>query len=818
MTNKILKFISLGSLFLVPFVPLVVESSFFFPFITGKGYAFRLLVEISSVAWLILAIREPSYRPKWSGIMWSALAFISIIFVADLLSANVFKSFWSNFERMEGWFLILHLFGFFVVSSSLLKTHLSWAKFFHTFLGVGLFVSLYGLVQLYGELVINQGGMRVDATFGNAIYLAVFLLFLIFISFFMLSSSLISRGDKFFSILQSYALGATLFLAYPFYYRDQLIKEGAEGAVPLFTGPAMKFLFLLSLVVLISVIYLYIKREAFGEKLKQWIIISGYGVLISVFVFVLFNTATRGAVLGLVGGILLSTVAIALFEKVRKNLRKSAIVVLTVLILCISGFIVLKDTAFVKNNAVLSRLSSITLKEGSTRFTIWEIALKGAKERPVLGWGQESFNHVFNKYYDPTLYNQEQWFDRAHNTFLDWLIAGGILGLFSYLSLFFFALYYLWDRHKTDVTGFWAKFVSFFSPRREKTFDHTEAAIMTGLFGAYAFQSIFVFDNLLSYIMFFSVLAYLHSVYGEEKSYLDKFWEVARRRFAFSFATVVAIFVLSFWFFVAKGALASGTLVKATRPQQGGVDKNIALLEKAYSFDTTGRQEVVEQTMSLAAQIAGYSDSKGRSDFLDFTEKLLDKEIEGNPNDPRLWMFKGYFHQNLGQAGRALQAFSRAVELSPNKQSLLIQRGVAELILGRTEKSLSSFELAYNLATSSRESQVVYAVGAVYAGKTQLADRLVSQMREEDAKTGTVFVSDIRLAQTYYAVKSFSKAIELLEEALEANPSLIDYREMLADAYAETGRKAEAVAQLQELKKLAPSKAGEYQDKINGLR
>jgi len=43
------------------------------------------------------------------------------------------------------------------------------------------------------------------------------------------------------------------------------------------------------------------------------------------------------------------------------------------------------------------------------------MAWEGVKEKPLLGWGQENFNLVFNKYYEPSLYGQEVWFDRVHN-------------------------------------------------------------------------------------------------------------------------------------------------------------------------------------------------------------------------------------------------------------------------------------------------------------------------------------------------------------------------------------------------------------------
>ena len=102
------------------------------------------------------------------------------------------------------------------------------------------------------------------------------------------------------------------------------------------------------------------------------------------------------------------------------------------------------------------------------------MAIKGFKERPILGWGQENFNIVFNKHYNP-LMDQEQWFDRTHNIILDWLIAAGILGALSYLSLFVAVLVLIW---------------------RRGTFTFVEKSILTGLFAAYFFHNMFVFDNL----------------------------------------------------------------------------------------------------------------------------------------------------------------------------------------------------------------------------------------------------------------------------------------------------------------------------------
>jgi len=116
------------------------------------------------------------------------------------------------------------------------------------------------------------------------------------------------------------------------------------------------------------------------------------------------------------------------------------------IVLIVGLFVTFKESSFIQGNPYLARVASISLSEASTRFEIWGMALEGIKERPILGWGQGNYNYVFNQYYKPSLYAQEAWFDRVHNIVMDWLIAGGILGLLAYFSILVAAIYYLFVR------------------------------------------------------------------------------------------------------------------------------------------------------------------------------------------------------------------------------------------------------------------------------------------------------------------------------------------------------------------------------------
>ncbi|MEX1003137.1 MAG: hypothetical protein WDZ35_13550, partial [Crocinitomicaceae bacterium] len=181
MNTQTLRRIVIAGLFLVPFIPFLVSGSFFFPFIVLKAFTWRIIVEVIFVAWLLLALLDERYRPKKSCLLYTVLAFLVVVGVANLFGVAPLKSFWSNFERMEGFISLLHLGAFFLVASSVFDEGL-WQKWWKTSLVASLLMAFYALFQVLGVISPNQAGARVDGTFGNTIYLAVYMLFHIFIA------------------------------------------------------------------------------------------------------------------------------------------------------------------------------------------------------------------------------------------------------------------------------------------------------------------------------------------------------------------------------------------------------------------------------------------------------------------------------------------------------------------------------------------------------------------------------------------------------------------------------------------------------------
>ena len=184
--KDIAKGVVFAGIFFVPAIALIITNSLFFPFITGKNFTFRIIVEIIFAAWIILALYEPQYRPKKSWIAGSFLGLLVVMFFADLFGEHPLQSFWNNFERMEGYVTLVHAFMYMIVVGSVLKTRELWDKFFITTISVAVVLAMYAFAQLSGNIVINQGGWRLDGTLGNSAYMAVYMLFHVFITFFML--------------------------------------------------------------------------------------------------------------------------------------------------------------------------------------------------------------------------------------------------------------------------------------------------------------------------------------------------------------------------------------------------------------------------------------------------------------------------------------------------------------------------------------------------------------------------------------------------------------------------------------------------------
>ncbi|MCR4325430.1 MAG: O-antigen ligase family protein [Patescibacteria group bacterium] len=729
--EKTLRWVVILGAFSLPFVCLIIADgthflyNLFFPYITGKNFTFRLIVEIMTGAWLVLALVNPKYRPRRSWVLGAFSIFVFLIALSDALGVLPSKSFWSNFERMDGWVTLAHLLAYFVVVVSILNTEKLWRRLLQVSLGVATFLAVYGFLQIAGDVALGQGGggglsARIDATFGNPIYLAVYMLFHIFIAAMLWAQMWRERG--------------------------------------------------------------------MGRRLPLSIL---YGFVIGLYTLSLLFTGTRGTMLGLFGGVALALLIYAFSSDASKRLRYAILGVYILGVVLAGSLWLARDTSIVKSVGFLDRLTSISLTDATikARFLNMGIAWQGVKERPILGWGQENYAIVFDKYYDPRMYAQEPWFDRVHNSIFDWWIAGGTLGLLAYLSLFLAALWALW---------------------KSGAFDAREKAILTGLLAGYFAHNLTVFDNITSYILFATILGYIAwraSAARDGERLLSK---TSMPEWSTPFIAVAALFLVwgSAWW-VNAGALEQNRALIQAIQQQLSPSDNLNYFKEAVSYGTYGTQEAREQLAQIASRVAASSgiDTPTRQQFFDLATAQMAQQEKDSPQDARFPLFLGAVYNAYGDYADATAAFERARLLSPRKQTILFVLGQNQAAQGDLPSALQTFKTAYELAPDFNEARIYYAAGAIAAKDDALADQLL-------AKGGA---TDPRIVSAYAQRGRYDKIVEIFKAQVEANPTDTQAYFTLAAAYYQSGNAAMAISTLRSAAAANPTTKDQVEELIRQI-
>ncbi len=804
--NKFLKNILYICLAIVPFLAFYVSgfginaswNAMLFPYITGKNFGFRILVEIAAASWIMLMILDKGFRPKKSIILWTYSAFVFILLLADIFSINPLRSFFSNFERMEGFISHAHLFLYFLMLITLFKEKVYLTKYKTILFISNIPVLLLGLLQLFGLSEFlpmkylpalrdaihklfspSQGGSQLDSSLGNSTYLAIYTVFFI-------------------------------------------------------------FLFLIT----------YLEENKKKSK-NNWV----YLLMIVLNVIVFFYTQTRGAQVGFAIGIFVSAIIIYFGGKKYKELkneRRVSITIIVVAVLAYIGLIAFSSSTFIQNSSTLNRLAKVSSfanpislpnklieikKElysptstyesllsisGDGTFTSRLINIKmsldGFKERPILGWGQDNYFFVFAKHNDARMYSQEPWFDRTHNVFMDWLIAGGALGLLAYLALYISAIWMLWTKKHGKKYNTSSEFV--------------ERAILTGLLISYFIHNIFVFDNLISYILFFIVLAYISVRFNGEKNEntVYKYDQKEEKRKKILYGPIILIALLfSLYFLNIRYVRANMYIIEGLVPVPKSNETALQSLERSLqSFkkaadiggiaEMESREQLAQNTLNLLNQIqsANLPNSeeyapiyKTASNAIDLTKEeyqiLLKKRI-----DPRSLSIYSAFLRGVGDIGDALVYSKQAYEYAPKKQTIAMDYIQALLLSGNYEMANTVAKDMYNSDNSYDLSKVALALTDMYVGNFDEAEKYLT--------VDGVMKVDEGVLSAYRLKNNESRLITILKKNLEINPKDISSAVVLSQIYLEKGNKNLAINVLNNLKKSLPEMSSQIEEYIKSLK
>ena len=247
---------------------------------------------------------------------------------------------------------------------------------------------------------------------------------------------------------------------------------------------------------------------------------------------------------------------------------------------------------------------------------------------------------------------------------LDWFTSGGILGLLAYLSIFGAALFVLWKK-------LW--------PRNKVL----ETSIFTAILAGYFFQNIFVFDNLISYFLFFSVLGFLHTRSTESET-AEKATPIKQTPLHYMIPLVAAVVVLfSLYYVNVKPLMASRTLLNAIKiasAQDHNVDMVLSEFDKVFQLNTFGASEAREQLGGYVSNvIAQEIPNESKVKAFNKGVQALSDQVSENPNDPRSQLFLASLYLRAGGYDEALKLLDAARAISPRRQQFLFLAAEAYL-------------------------------------------------------------------------------------------------------------------------------------------
>ena len=501
---------------------------------------------------------------------------------------------------------------------------------------------------------------------------------------------------------------------------------------------------------------------AAAESLSLWWRRAAYGGAALQLVAIVL-TATRGTILAL-GVASIAFLVYLAWRGEGKRRAWSASVLLA--LIAVSGiFFAFRSELAKVPFTPIARVASISVADPdvASRLFIWKHMVTEIEKSPWIGVGAEHIDVLFNRFYNPTLIS-EQWFDRSHNAFLDYMAQYGIGGLVLYLVLI-------------------ATFIT--AAASEARRGHSRIAALFALLAiTYAVQNFFVFDTISSFWLLLALLAAFLAI-SFEKTQLRTILLLPSwtRGASWMIALLLVVLILPVSI---RPALAAYDLMEAYTYQIVDVAKEISYLSHGFALGTYADLEYGYEAYDMYANTqASVLKDQSRIDAYQTTLSILTQDFNQFPYDARTALYLANVltlvppgipvDQNLLSS-----ALERAIRLSPKRaqpwfiltnlslsQANAYPANSPERRTGYTAtRDLLSRYIV--LVPKLSESHYVLAQLLYASGNTKEADA-------EAAKGKMYYVSDLetaRRAVSYYETElNLTDAAFFLMEVLRLDPN-----------------------------------------------
>lgn len=439
---------------------------------------------------------------------------------------------------------------------------------------------------------------------------------------------------------------------------------------------------------------LYMALSASGGRARLL-----YGAVAAIQVPVLLFAGTMSSFLGVVAAsVVAAALAVAAFPRYRPWLIGGgallALAVLVPVLLARAN----PDAAWVGRVPLLSRLATVGSSAAtvSLRLTAWGVAWHGFLDRPLLGWGMDNFNLVWDAHFPPAYYvlrpGNTLW-DRAHSAYMEILATLGVAGVVAFIAMGGALLH--------GIRTAW----------RAGRLDRRDAILFAALVAAYGTYLVAWFEDINSLMLFIAIAAFsTHRAAGRAPL---EFGAAKTRRAAPAILTALTLLLV-----VAAGYYhgvwrirAMHALDRAGRPQE--VEANLADLFTATAPVLPDRTRGIVLLNRYLRRLADEDMDGLRSDpyrsrvFDDAVRRALDRvgaEVDRDPRNSMLRMQQGdllilaaQFYGSREAYEAALQAYRQAIRLSPGRIRHRHLLASAYLMAGDTDAAMAQLDTALSI-------------------------------------------------------------------------------------------------------------------------
>lgn len=391
-----------------------------------------------------------------------------------------------------------------------------------------------------------------------------------------------------------------------------------------------------------------------------------------VLMLVLFKTASRGPMVALFAGVLVMMIRLA-FASSNKT-RRGLLIVLTagtMIIVALGTGQNQELTGLLKNSDsyALQRLGRISLHNQTTvdRLENWKIALDASAEHPLMGWGQDNYAIAYHEHYRAgVMDNAKIWFDRAHNAYLDVLVATGLPGLLIYLLVLS---------------------VPTILVVRHSGWKVLEQAFALGLLSAHMVKNLVGFDTFSSSLIWLSVAAILwHSVRKATQAEAEpvRSYTGALRALALTL-TVLLVYLLSVKPYLENRLYAR--LINQPQPlQSNSMQRLLSLPATDLVYASNTKLEVFDQLLrGLQEQTLDKQQTAIREQLYLRAGTLVSQELQRQPRNARISYNGAMLLAYLAEYELSIELLGSVLSASPQRTVIWYRLGQVYEAAGQSE-------------------------------------------------------------------------------------------------------------------------------------